>query len=111
MSAIQFITVEGLEGVGKSTNMAFVEQWLIDKQFSVKTTREPGGTELAEEIRSLLLAQRTEQVSADTELLMMFAARAQHLQQKIKPWIQQGHVVLSDRFTDATYAIRAAVDN
>ncbi|BCE01853.1 dTMP kinase [Marinicellulosiphila megalodicopiae] len=99
-----FITVEGLEGVGKSTNLAFVEQWLINKGLEVETTREPGGTALAEDIRELLLAKRDEPVSQTCELLMMFAARAQHLSQKINPWLDQGKCVLSDRFTDATYA-------
>ena len=99
-----FITVEGLEGVGKSTNLEFVKNWLVNKGLNVETTREPGGTKLAEDIRELLLAKREENVSQTCELLMMFAARAQHIAQKINPWLEQGKCVLSDRFTDATYA-------
>ncbi|MCJ8314203.1 MAG: dTMP kinase [Saccharospirillaceae bacterium] len=99
-----FITVEGLEGVGKSTNLEFVKNWLVNKGLNVETTREPGGTNLAEDIRELLLTKREENVSETCELLMMFAARAQHIAQKINPWLEQGKCVLSDRFTDATYA-------
>jgi len=99
-----FITLEGSEGVGKSTNLAFIQQWLTDQGHQSIVTREPGGTPMAEEIRELLLAQREESVGEKTELLLMFAARAQHLHQKILPALAQGHCVVSDRFTDATYA-------
>jgi dTMP kinase len=100
----KFITIEGTEGVGKSTNLAFVYQWLIAQRIDVVVTREPGGTPLAEEIRELLLRKRDEIVDETTELLLVFAARAQHLNQRIKPALSQGSWVLSDRFTDATYA-------
>ena len=100
----KFITLEGVEGVGKSTNMAVIESWLRNKQVSFVTTREPGGTPLAENIRELLLQKRDERFDPTAELLMIFAARAQHLQQKILPALKAGTWVLSDRFTDATYA-------
>lgn len=100
----KFITVEGGEGVGKSTNIAFIEQFLRDRGIPVLRTREPGGTPLAEEIRALLLAQRAEPVCETAELLLVFAARAQHLQQVIEPALADGHWVVCDRFTDATYA-------
>ncbi|AOE49814.1 thymidylate kinase [Kangiella sediminilitoris] len=104
----QFITVEGTEGVGKSTNMAFVKQWLEAKGHKVIHTREPGGTPFAEEIRELLLSNREETVDSHTELLLMFAARCQHVYQKIKPALEQGVWVLCDRFTDASYAYQGA---
>ncbi len=100
----RFITVEGTEGVGKSTNIAFVQQWLTEQGIEVVLTREPGGTPLAEELRSLLLAPRDEAVCNTAELLLMFAARAQHLSQKIRPALARGAWVLCDRFTDATFA-------
>lgn len=100
----KFITIEGTEGVGKSTNLAFVRDWLAGKGIEVIVTREPGGTPLAEEIRSLLLAKRAEPVDETAELLLVFAARAQHIAQVIQPALARGAWVLSDRFTDATYA-------
>ncbi|OZY85582.1 dTMP kinase [Cellvibrio mixtus] len=100
----KFLTIEGTEGVGKSTNLAFVRDWLASKGLEVIVTREPGGTPLAEEIRSLLLSKRAEAVDETAELLLVFAARAQHLAQVIKPALARGAWVLSDRFTDATYA-------
>jgi dTMP kinase len=100
----KFLTIEGTEGVGKSTNLAFVRDWLSARGIEVVVTREPGGTPLAEEIRSLLLSKRSEAVDETAELLMVFAARAQHLAQVIKPALARGAWVLSDRFTDATYA-------
>ena len=104
----KFITVEGTEGVGKSTNIAFIEQWLVNAGVVPKVTREPGGTPLAEEIRDLLLANRTEKVDATAELLLMFAARAQHLNSFIEPALAAGQWVLCDRFTDATFAYQGA---
>ncbi|WP_223668838.1 dTMP kinase [Kangiella shandongensis] len=104
----QFITVEGTEGVGKSTNMAFVKNWLEAKGHEVIHTREPGGTPLAEEIRELLLNKREEMVDSHTELLLMFAARCQHVYQKIQPALEQGTWVLCDRFTDASFAYQGA---
>ncbi|HSX84296.1 MAG TPA: dTMP kinase [Cellvibrio sp.] len=100
----KFITIEGTEGVGKSTNLAYVHEWLTTRGVDVVVTREPGGTPLAEEIRTLLLAKREESVDETAELLLVFAARAQHLQQVIKPALARGAWVLCDRFTDATYA-------
>lgn len=100
----KFVTVEGTEGVGKSTNMAFVESWLRQQGHELVVTREPGGTPLAEEIRDLLLRLREEAVDSTAELLLMFAARAQHLSTLIEPALAAGHWVLCDRFTDATYA-------
>jgi dTMP kinase len=99
-----FITVEGGEGVGKSTNMAFIAERIRQGGFDLVTTREPGGTALAEQIRDLFLHQREETVAELTELLLVFAARAQHIERVIKPALAVGQWVLCDRFTDATYA-------
>ncbi|QEW06585.1 dTMP kinase [Nitrincola iocasae] len=99
-----FITLEGVEGVGKTTNLEYIHQRLQAAGITVVVTREPGGTAMAEEIRELLLRQRTESVAEMAELLLMFAARAQHLHALITPSLEQGHWVLCDRFTDATYA-------
>jgi len=99
-----FLVLEGTEGVGKSTNIEFIKTYLGSKGISLILTREPGGTPLAEEIRSLLLTPRDESVAETAELLLMFAARAQHLQEVIQPALDEGQWVLSDRFTDATYA-------
>ena len=100
----KFITVEGVEGVGKTTNMTFIQSWLKQQGIEHITTREPGGTPLAEDIRKLLLSPRVEAVNENTELLLMFAARAQHLAEVIVPALERGQWVLCDRFTDATYA-------
>lgn len=99
-----FITLEGGEGVGKSTNILFIKNQLEAAGVSVITTREPGGTEFAEKIRQLLLENREEIVSEQAELLLMFAARAQHIYHVIQPALSQGQWVLCDRYTDATYA-------
>ena len=100
----KFITLEGTEGVGKSTNLAAMVDWLNRQGIAFIQTREPGGTPLAEELRELLLVPREETVHPKAELLMVFAARAQHLEAVIKPALERGEWVLSDRFTDATYA-------
>ena len=100
----KFITVEGGEGVGKSTNIALIAEMLAAAGQSPVRTREPGGTPLAEQIRHLLLAHGDEPMSAWTELLLIFAARAQHLAQVIEPALAAGQWVLCDRFTDATFA-------
>jgi len=100
----KFLTIEGTEGVGKSTNLAFVRDWLGRQGIEVVVTREPGGTPLAEEVRHLLLAKRDETVDETAELLLVFAARAQHIARVIKPALARGAWVLSDRFTDATFA-------
>lgn len=99
-----FITLEGPEGAGKSTNREYLAERLRASGLDVVLTREPGGTPLAERIRELLLAPSDETMCVDTELLLMFAARAQHLAQVIRPALARGAVVLCDRFTDATYA-------
>jgi dTMP kinase len=100
----KFITLEGSEGVGKTTNVEFVYRYLESAGIDSVQTREPGGTPLAEELREILLAVREETMSAQTELLMMFAARSQHLDQVIEPHLAAGRWVICDRFTDATYA-------
>ncbi|MDH4550610.1 dTMP kinase [Pseudomonas sp. LB-090624] len=99
-----FITLEGPEGAGKSTNRDYLAARLREHGLDVVLTREPGGTPLAEKVRELLLAPTEENMAADTELLLVFAARAQHLAQVIRPALARGAVVLCDRFTDATYA-------
>ncbi|UTW08377.1 dTMP kinase [Pseudomonas benzenivorans] len=99
-----FITLEGPEGAGKSTNRDYLAARLAEQGIEVLLTREPGGTPLAERVREILLAPSDETMAADTELLLVFAARAQHLAQVIRPALARGCVVLCDRFTDATYA-------
>ena len=100
----KLITVEGGEGVGKSTNLAFIQQQLESAGVELVVTREPGGTEVAEKIRELLLTPSDEPICELSELLLVFAARAQHLEQLIKPALERGAWVLCDRFIDATYA-------
>ena len=100
----RFVTVEGIEGVGKSTNLAFIADCLRELGHDVIITREPGGTPLAEAIRAVLLDTWPGQMPPTTELLLMFAARAAHLDQLIKPSLEAGRWVLCDRFTDATFA-------
>jgi dTMP kinase len=100
----RFITLEGSEGAGKSTNLEILTQTLTAQGLEIYVTREPGGTELAEEIRQLILAPRVEKVTALTEVLLMFAARAQHLEEVIKPRLDAGQIVVCDRFVDASYA-------
>ena len=100
----QFITFEGTEGVGKSTQLKHAATVLREQGIDVLVTREPGGTPMAESIRELLLAPRAESVNDITELLLMFAARAQHLHSRILPELTAGRWVLCDRFTDATFA-------
>lgn len=104
----KFITLEGTEGVGKTTNREFIQQYLEARGVRLCVTREPGGTPLAEEVRELLLAKRDEAVNEQAELLLIFAARAQHLHQVILPALARGEWVLCDRFTDATYAYQGA---
>ncbi len=104
MSVGRLITLEGGEGCGKTTNLTFVADFLRDHGQQVVVTREPGGTPFAEKIRDLLLAKGDERVAEDTELLLMFAARVQHLQQKILPALAAGQWVVCSRFVDSTYA-------
>ncbi len=104
-----FISFEGTEGVGKTTLIRKIHQYFEQQGKEVVLTREPGGTPLAEQIRSLLLAvNHEEQMSHDTELLLIYAARAQHLQQVILPALVAGKIVLSDRFTDASFAYQCS---
>lgn len=99
-----FITLEGVEGAGKSSNVPFIRDWCERQGRPVLVTREPGGTPLGEQIRELLLHKQDLAVSHDAETLLMFAARAQHLHAVIAPALAAGKIVLCDRFTDATYA-------
>jgi len=99
-----FITIEGGEGGGKSTNIAFIKDYLEKSGQQVIVTREPGGTKLGEKVREVLLNPDHKGMHDDAELLLMFAARAQHIAEVIKPGIAQGKWILCDRFTDATYA-------
>lgn len=100
----KFISIEGIEGAGKSTQLSFIQSYLEQQGKTVVVTREPGGTKLGEQIRELLLTPRDEGMSHDAELLLMFAARAEHLEQVIKPALIRGDWVLCDRFVDATFA-------
>jgi dTMP kinase len=100
----RFITLEGVEGAGKSTQLAVARRYLEDKGFRVIATREPGGSPIGERIRALLLDPGSKGMATDAELLLMFAARAEHIAKTIRPALEQGTWVLCDRFTDATYA-------
>lgn len=100
----KFITIEGIEGVGKSTAVSTIREYLSNQGIDVVVTREPGGTEISEQIRQVLLAHHAEKMSQDTELLLMFASRAQHIAQVIKPALESNQWVLCDRFTDSSYA-------
>lgn len=104
----RFITVEGGEGVGKTTQLAVIRQVLADSGVECIMTREPGGTPRAEQIRELLLTPTQEPMPPTCELLLMFAARATHLENVIKPALERGAWVVSDRFTDATYAYQGS---
>ena len=112
MSGLQrqarLITIEGGEGAGKTTVLRALRDALVEDGFEVVTTREPGGTPLAEAIRELLLHRGDEPVAADTELLLMFAARAQHVREVVLPALARGAWVVSDRFTDSSYAYQGA---
>jgi dTMP kinase len=106
-----FITLEGGEGAGKSTAMTYVEQGLREAGVDIVCTREPGGTRLGEQLRETLLTPSEKGIDPVAELLMMFAARAQHLSECIVPALERGQWVLCDRFTDATYAYQGAGRN
>ncbi|MFL9880308.1 dTMP kinase [Herbaspirillum rhizosphaerae] len=101
MASGKFITFEGIDGAGKSTHIAFVADLLRTRGLTVVTTREPGGTELGESLRSMVLHQK---MHLETEALLMFAGRREHLAQVIEPALARGDWVISDRFTDATFA-------
>jgi dTMP kinase len=102
MTQARFISLEGVDGAGKSTHLDFLAGLLRSKGFSLVLTREPGGTELGESLRDLLLHRNA--MHPDTEALLMFAARKEHVEQIIKPALARGEWVISDRFTDASYA-------
>ena len=104
MSRGKFISIEGVEGAGKSTNIEAIKQYLVGKEIDFVVTREPGGTVLAEKIRRLLLHVSDDAPAELTELLLIFAARAQHIEKVIQPALENGRSVICDRFTDATYA-------
>lgn len=99
-----FITLEGIEGAGKSTQLAVLREGLRERGLAVVCTREPGGAPIAERMRELLLDRDNAGMASDAELLLMFAARAEHLAKTIVPALERGDWVISDRFTDATYA-------
>ena len=107
MARGRFITLEGSEGAGKSTNLEVISEFLRGLEIDVLVTREPGGTPLAEDVRALLLAVRDEAVDPLAETLLMFAARAQHVAAVIEPALAAGRWVLCDRFTDATRAYQS----
>jgi dTMP kinase len=100
----KFITFEGLDGVGKSTQMENLARWLRERGIDVITTREPGGTELGQKLRTVLLSSRTSGLSPLAELALMFADRAQHIDEQILPSLNRGQWVLCDRFTDSSEA-------
>lgn len=100
----RFITIEGVEGVGKSTNISYIERFLEARDIKFVSTREPGGTALAERIRDVLLDKAESSMDPMTELLLMFAARKQHTEELIKPALKRGEWVICDRYTDSSYA-------
>jgi len=104
MTKGRLITIEGVEGVGKSTNIALVRTLLEERGYEVVLTREPGGTQTGERIREILLDKEEQAMTAMTELLLMFAARSQHVSEVIAPALAAGRWVISDRFTDSSYA-------
>lgn len=108
MSRGRFITLEGIEGAGKSTVAKFAVAWLGRHNVAVRLTREPGGTPLAERLRQMVLERGTETVSPATETLLMFAARGLHVQNVIRPALERGEWVVCDRFTDATRAYQGS---
>lgn len=104
----RFITLEGIEGAGKSTAARFVRDWISARGITVCATREPGGTPLAERVRELVLNRQGEAITPATETLLMFAARGLHLENLIRPALARGEWVVCDRFTDATRAYQGA---
>ena len=108
MNRGRFITIEGIEGTGKSTNVEFLKSLVKEHELEVITTREPGGTPLAEQIRELLLVHREENLPPLTELLLFFASRSVMLKNLVIPALERGDWVICDRFTDATRAYQGA---
>lgn len=108
MSRGRFITIEGIEGAGKSTAVAAVRAWHEQQGRPVDCTREPGGTPTAEAIRSILITPASDDPVPETELLLMFAARAQHVARRIRPALEAGTSVVCDRFTDSSRAYQGA---
>jgi dTMP kinase len=108
VSAGRFLTLEGIEGAGKSTLAKYVADWLTGRGIPVRLTREPGGTPLAERVRHIVLERGTEPLSAVTETLLMFAARSLHVDNVIVPALAAGQWVVCDRFTDATRAYQGS---
>ena len=108
MRAGRFITLEGIEGAGKSTVAKYVAEWLTGRGVAVRLTREPGGTPLGERVRQIVLEHGNEPLSAVTETLLMFAARALHVENVIAPALREGQWVVCDRFTDATRAYQGS---
>ena len=108
MTAGRFLTLEGIEGAGKSTIAKYVAEWLASQGIAVRLTREPGGTPLAERLRQIVLERGEEPLSAMTETLVMFAARALHVENVIAPALRAGQWVICDRFTDATRAYQGS---
>jgi len=106
-----FITLEGIEGAGKSTAVDFIEDFLTKEGHDVIKTREPGGTVIGEQIREILLKNENYTLTYDTELLLVFSARAQHIQEVILPALSSGKIILCDRFTDASYAYQGGGRN
>jgi dTMP kinase len=104
----RFITLEGIEGAGKSTVARFVRDWLTERGHAVRATREPGGTPLAERVRELVLNRQGEAITPATETLLMFAGRGLHVENLIRPSLDRGEWVVCDRFTDATRAYQGA---
>jgi dTMP kinase len=108
MTTGKFITVEGVEGVGKSTNLELIASLVRERGYDVLQTREPGGTQTGERVREILLDKTEQNMTPMTELLLMFAARSQHVEEAIKPALQAGRWVISARFTDSSYAYQGA---
>ncbi len=104
MQEALFITLEGVEGAGKSSLMDYISELFTGAGHEVTQTREPGGTKTGEQIREILLDSNNIGLDSSTELLLMFAARMQHIEEVIKPALASGHIVICDRFTDASYA-------
>jgi dTMP kinase len=108
VTAGRFLTLEGIEGAGKSTIAKYIAEWLAGQGIAVRLTREPGGTPLAERVRQIVLERGEEPLSAVTETLLMFAARALHVENVIAPALREGKWVICDRFTDATRAYQGS---